>query len=86
MKWRSPTFRDVVESSRGTVLIDTRYTFDGYYETMVFRCDKNGGVKDDDWIELDCERYPSIKDMRDGHQRMIGKWSVGGKYDRRVQK
>ena len=67
-------FRNVVESSRGPVLIDTRYTFDGYYETMVFKCDKNGAV--DNWIELDVDRYPSIMEMRDGHQRMIGKWTA----------
>lgn len=74
---REPHYRDVVLSSNGYVLIDTRYTFDDFFETMVFRCDKDGNItKEEDWLEIDCERYPSAKEMNDGHKRMIEKWSI----------
>ena len=66
-------YRNVVTSSKGTVVIDTRHTFDGYYETMVFKCDSDGNI---DWLEIDCDRYPSADEMEAGHQRMIEKWRV----------
>ena len=74
---REPYYRDVVKTSSGYVLIDTRHTFDGYYETMVFRCNEDGNiVREEDWLELDGDRYPSAAEMCDGHKRMIDKWQA----------
>ena len=71
-----PHYRDVVQSKNGMVLIDTCHTFDGLLETMVFRCNEDGRiVRNEDWIELDRLLYNNVDDMKNGHQRMIGKWS-----------
>lgn len=73
---RYPHYRNVIRSKNGMVLIDTRYTFDGFLETMVFKCDEDGRVtRDEDWTELDMDRYNNVKDMMNGHQRMMDKWS-----------
>ena len=72
-RWCRPGYRDIVESSVGTVLIDSADTFDVGYETMVFKCDKNGHVED--YLDLDRAIYTSVEDMERGHQQMINKWS-----------
>lgn len=36
------------------------------FETMVF--------KDGDWGELDCDRYSTEAEARDGHASMVAKW------------
>lgn len=62
----------VKTKTRGYVYIDTRYTFDCGWETMVFRCNKNGEVID--WIDLDVDRYNSREEADRGHYRMVMKW------------
>lgn len=43
------------------------------YETMVFSCDKDGKVED--WGELDKENYSTEEEARQGHKKMVKKWS-----------
>ena len=54
------------------VWIDTCYTFDHGYETMVFKCDENGNVEN--WKDLDCDRYSSQQAAIEGHDNMVEKW------------
>ena len=65
-------FRDIVKTKNGYVLIDSRNTFDMGYETMVFKCDEQGGV--DEWLDIDLKRYPTYWEMVQGHTQMIKKW------------
>ncbi len=44
----------------------------GEYETMVFKCDKKGKVKD--WLDLDVTNYPTEEKAKKGHKKMITKW------------
>jgi hypothetical protein len=41
-----------------------------WYETMVF-------PGPDQWSELDCDRYSTPEEAREGHARMVAKWSEG---------
>lgn len=54
------------------VYIDTRWTMDNGWETMVFKCNKNGEVTN--WIDLDCDVYKTKKDANEGHCSMVDKW------------
>lgn len=54
------------------VQIDTCSTFDAGLETMVFRCDQNGEVKN--WEELDDMHYGNVTEATEGHIRMMEKW------------
>lgn len=58
--------------TKGYVWIDTCYTFDRGWETMVFRCDKNGKVLD--WMDLDCDIYVTESQASEGHDEMVEKW------------
>lgn len=53
-----------------TVFLGIDHSFGGgpplLFETMVF---KHG-----DWDDLDCIRYSSIKDAREGHKTVVAKW------------
>jgi len=42
------------------------------FETMVFN-----GTSEHDWdpSDLDCDRYATEEEAREGHQRMVEKWS-----------
>ena len=52
--------RNVVNTrNHGYVAIDTCYTFDHGFETMVFKCDKNGNIID--WSDLDVDMYDNGK-------------------------
>ena len=44
------------------------------YETMVFKCDKNGNVED--WGDLDVKNYKTEKEAVLGHKKMIKKWEI----------
>ena len=72
-RWSRPGRRDIVNSSVGTVLVDSADTFDVGYETMVFKCDKTGHIEE--YLELDRAIYTSVEDMERGHQEMIEKWT-----------
>ena len=64
---------DVVKLLGGQyVWIDTCYTLDHGWETMVFECDENGNVIS--WWDLDSNRYTSEAEAAVGHERMVGKW------------
>lgn len=54
------------------VRMDTCNTFDAGLETMVFRCDQNGEVKN--WEELDDMHYGNVTEATEGHIRMWEKW------------
>lgn len=43
----------------------------GQFETMVFRA-RNGRVKS--WLELDCKRYLTAWQARQGHAAMVERW------------
>ena len=66
---------EVVEKkSGGYVLVDTCNTIDHDWETMVFECDAEGNVED--WGELDCERYDSQEEAKEGHNKMVEEWKA----------
>ena len=65
---------DVVKTlSKGYVLVDTCYTIDHGYETMVFKCDSKGNVKK--WDELDSEWYDTWEEALRGHDHMRSEWA-----------
>lgn len=43
----------------------------GMFETMVFRA-RNGRVKS--WLDLDCKRYETAWEARQGHAAMVERW------------
>ena len=63
---------DIVKSNEIYVKIDTRFTFDHGWKTMVFECNENGTIKD--LIEMDKDMYISKEDANIGHLNMINKW------------
>ncbi len=64
---------DVVKTPMGGyVWVDTCYTLDHGYESMVFKCDKEGNVED--WGNLDMELYDSWGDALIGHDLICAKW------------
>ncbi len=65
--------RDVVKTRNcGYVAVDTCYTLDHGFETMVFKCDKNGNIID--WSDLDVDMYDNAEKAEEGHKEMIEKW------------
>lgn len=65
--------RGVVKTrNHGHVAIDTCYTLDHGFETMVFKCDKNGNIID--WSDLDADVYDNSEEAKEGHKEMIKKW------------
>lgn len=54
------------------VWVDTCWTFDHGYETMVFPCDERGNVTD--WGDLDMSLYPSEAAAEAGHQLTCMAW------------
>lgn len=54
------------------VWIDTCYTFDRGWETMVFESDESGNVKN--WIDLDSQLYYTEEQASRGHDTMVEKW------------
>ena len=64
---------DIITTKNGKyVLIDTCYTLDHGWESMVFECDCDGNVKS--WIDLDVEIYDTMDEANEGHQEMINRW------------
>lgn len=58
--------------TRGYVWIDTCFTLDHGWETMVFSCDENGNVSS--WLDLDYDIYATESQASEGHEEMIEKW------------
>ena len=67
-KWRS-----TVKTSTGYVAVDTCFTLDHGWETMVFECNEHGGIKS--WMDLDCENYKTKAEAKAGHKAMMEKWN-----------
>lgn len=44
----------------------------GEFETMVFKCDKDGKVED--WDDLDKANYSTEEEAIKGHEKMCEKW------------
>lgn len=68
--------RDVIKTARDKyVMIDTRYTSDHGWETMVFSCNRCGHVYENAWRNpLDEKLYPSIEEANAGHNEIVRKW------------
>ena len=67
--------QDVVKSaSKGYVLVDTRCTPDHGWETMVFKCNQKGTVKN--WTDLDCRNYGTQQEANNGHAEIVNKWII----------
>lgn len=66
--------RDIVKMKKTNryVAVDTQYTLDCGWETMVFDCEENGNILY--WEDLDVDRYPDEETAIKGHQEMIQKW------------
>ena len=45
----------------------------GIYETMVFPSDSSGEITD--WREQDMNRYETEEEARDGHAKMVTRWT-----------
>lgn len=54
-------FTHIVKSNANYYLVDSCYTWDWGYETMVFGCDSKGNVKS--WRDLFVARYQSESEM-----------------------
>ena len=64
---------DVIRTNSGEyVFIDTCWTMDHGWETMVFECDEDGIVTD--WCDLDCDIYATKEQADIGHADMVNKW------------
>ena len=65
--------RDIVKMRNGKyVCIDTCWTMDHGWETMVFSCNKEGKVIK--WQDLDCDIYTTKEEADKGHCEMVNKW------------
>lgn len=58
--------------TRGYVWIDTCYTLDYRWETIVFASDENGNVSSR--MNLDRDIYATESQASDGHEEMVEKW------------
>lgn len=65
--------RTIVHKDGKYYVVDSCFTFDHGYETMVFTSDEKGNVID--WSDLDCEIYNDVNSMKIGHKKMCEKWS-----------
>ena len=69
LKNKSTKLSDVVEHKGNYYYIDSCYTLDHGYETMVFACDVNGNIFD--WTELYSDWYSTKEEMEIGHKAII---------------
>lgn len=66
---------DLVQSSLGPVIVDTRLSIDEGWQTTVFKSTPTGTVVD--WTtSLEFAQYKDVHEAREGHQWMTEKWSV----------
>lgn len=66
---RDTVLTDIVEVNGNYYYVDSRYTFDHGYETMVFPCDSNGKVTN--WRDLYANWYDTNTEMEIGHAETI---------------
>lgn len=69
MSFRNDALSDIVELNGNYYYIDSCYTMDHGYETMIFPCDSNGEVTD--WGELYAEWYDSRTEMANRHKAIV---------------
>lgn len=69
MSQGAPKLREYVNDK---YYIDTCFTVDHGWETMVFSCDADHNVTD--WGELDADWYASFEEAQKGHKAMVEKW------------
>lgn len=69
LKSESTKLSDVVEHKGNYYFVDSCYTLDHGYETMIFACDANGNVTD--WSDLYCDRYLSEREMVAAHKAIV---------------
>lgn len=55
------------------VWVDTCFTLDHEFETMVFPCDERGNVTD--WRDLDMHLYPNAESAKMGHELTCKAWA-----------
>ena len=68
-KGESTKLSNVVEHKGNYYFVDSCYTLDHGYETMIFPCDENGNVTN--WGELYCEIYDTQSKMEDTHNAIV---------------
>lgn len=66
---RETALSDVVKLNGNYYYVDSCYTLDHGYETMVFACDSNRNVTD--WSDLYCEIYDNRDEMEIRHYEII---------------
>ena len=72
-KARTNALNDIVICPNGKhVYIDSCFTINHGYETMVFPCDENGKVTD--WGDIDASWYSTYEEMQTGHTTIVEKW------------
>ena len=59
----------IIKSNGKYYLVDSCYTWDCGYETMIFRCNSKGNVKN--WRELFVARYQSESEMQQRHMKIV---------------
>lgn len=67
--FRNEALSNIVELEGNYYYIDSCYTFDHGYETMIFPCDSNGNVTD--WGELYAEWYEDRAAMEARHKEIV---------------
>ena len=55
-----------------SVVVDSIYTLDAGFETMVFPADEEGKIKD--FGDLQCQRYDTYEEMQKGHKKIVKEW------------
>lgn len=71
--FREDALSDIVKLNGNYYFIDSCYTMDHGYETMVFSCDSEGNVTD--WSDLYAKRYATRAEMVLGHKKTIANLS-----------
>lgn len=69
MWFRAQALHDTVEFNGNYYYIDSCYTPDCGYETMIFHCDENGNVTN--WHELYVEYYGNVTEMTIRHNEIV---------------
>ncbi len=54
------------------VVVSSIYTLDAGFESMVFPAKENGEILD--YLDYECKRYDSFKEMQKGHKQLCKKW------------
>lgn len=74
-KPRMQQLRNVIQRGDKYYFVSTNDTPDNGFETMVFPFDLYSG-KVSNWGELACDRYDTVEQAKEGHQRMMENFTV----------